>query len=247
MTAEQRPTSQGTSRSGRRSPPDLAVVRAEQPSNEPPADSRESGAGGVCSDGGIDPTVATGWVRRAVEGDQDAFRQLVEAFQGRVFRVVVHVLRCDRTRAEDCCQEVFLRVFRGLADFDGSDRVGAWIHTIATNVAISEYRKDRALKRNRRTFSLDAPVAGSEDLTMDPPGKERRPEEVVHHSQFAARVRECVDQLPDEFRLAVVLRDLQGLSYEEIGESLGIAPGTVRSRIHRGRVLLQQMLKGFEP
>lgn len=180
-------------------------------------------------------------------GDQDAFRSLIEMFQDKVFRVVTSVLHCDRSLGEDLCQEVFLRVYKGLPGFDGSARVGAWIHTIATNVAISEYRSRRAQKRGRRTWSLDAPIAGTDDLFHDPTARGHDPGESAHQRDFVARVRACLQELPEDFRDAVVLRDMEGLSYEEIGEALGLPPGTVRSRIHRGRLLLQQMLGGFEP
>lgn len=182
---------------------------------------------------------------RAQRGDLDAFRELVEMFQDRVMRVMTSVLHCDRAMAEDLCQEVFLRVHKGLPGFDGNVRFATWLHTISTNVAISEYRKRRAQKRDRRTVSLDAPIAGTDDLYVQPSGREVEPGERAHHREFLARVRECVRQLPDEFRTPVVLRDLESMSYEEIGEVLGVPAGTVRSRIHRGRLLLQEMLREF--
>jgi RNA polymerase sigma-70 factor (ECF subfamily) len=184
---------------------------------------------------------------RARRGDVDAFRVLVEMFQDRVMRVMVSVLHCDRAMAEDLCQEVFLRVHKGLPSFDGEGRFVSWLHTIAMNVAISEYRRRRTMKRDRRTLSIDAPIAGTDDLYVQPPGREVEPGEGAHQREFLARVRACVHRLPDEFRAAVVLRDMEGLSYEEIAVALGTAPGTVRSRIHRGRLLLQEMLRGFEP
>ena len=171
---------------------------------------------------------------------------LVEMFSDRVMRVMVSVLHCDRAMAEDLCQEVFLRVFKGLPEFDGEGRFVAWLHTIAMNVAISEYRRRRTMKRDRRTVSIDAPIAGTDDLYLTPSGREVDPGERAHQQEFLARVRECVRQLPDEFRAAVVLRDMESLSYEEIAAALQLPPGTVRSRIHRGRLLLQEMLRGFD-
>lgn len=228
MTAEKKPTTQGTAGPAPRL---LAAIRAEwarDPAGDEPRD---------------DPARAL--MQRAQRGDLDAFRQLIEMFQDRVFRVVTAVLRCDRATAEDLSQEVFLRVHKGLPTFDGQARFATWLHTIAMNVAISDYRKRRALKRDRRTFSIDAPIAGTEDLLFTPPSRELDPGERSHQQEFLARVRECVQQLPDEFRQAVVLRDMEGLAYEEVSDVLGVPPGTVRSRIHRGRLLLQQMLRGF--
>lgn len=176
----------------------------------------------------------------------DAFRRLIETCQDRVTRVVIAILRCDRSAAEDICQEVFVRVWKGLSTFDGQN-LFAWIHTIATNVSITEYRARRTQKRGQRPLSIDAPIGGTDDLYLDPAGRERDPGDLSHQREFLARVREAVHELSDEFRDCVVLRDLEGMSYEEIGTILGIAPGTVRSRIHRGRVQLQQMLQGFQP
>lgn len=237
MTADHQPKPPGTAADPARSPPALHVVRAPQstvPGDSVPGDDVEREA-------------TRALVTAARSGDTEAFRQIVEQFQDRVFRVVISVLHCDRAIGEDLCQEVFLRVWRGLPAFDGSDRFHAWLHTIATNVAITEYRKRRAMKRAQRTLSLDAPIGGSDDLFLDPAGRERDPADRADHREFHARVRQCVRDLPDEFRDAVVLRDLEALSYEEIGTILVLPPGTVRSRIHRGRLLLQKMLEGFQP
>jgi len=143
------------------------------------------------------------------------------------------------------CQDVFLRAFRGLPRFDGAVRFGTWLHTIAMNVCISEYRKRRTLKRNRRTLSIDAPLQGHDDLHIEPPSHEVDPGVRADHREFAETVRSAIHELPEDFRHAVLLRDMQGLSYEEIGDILGVPPGTVRSRIHRGRLILQDKLRGF--
>lgn len=224
MTAEKKPNPQGTVGPAPRL---LAAFRPATTADEPTEDPARDA------------------MLRAQRGDLDAFRELVEMFQDRVFRVVTSVLRCDRATAEDLSQEVFLRVHKGLPGFDGQARFCTWLHTIAMNVAISEYRKRRAQKRDRRTFSIDAPLAGTDDLFFTPESREVEPGERSHQQEFLARVRACVQQLPDEFRQAVILRDMEGLAYEEVSEVLGVPPGTVRSRIHRGRVLLQQMLRGF--
>ncbi len=195
---------------------------------------------------GDDDDPAHDAVSRARRGDLDAFRTLVEMFQDRVMRVMVSVLHCDRAMAEDLTQEVFLRVHKGLPSFDGELRFVAWLHTIATNVAISEYRRRKAQKRDRRELSIDQPLAGTDDLYLTPAGREVDPREQAHQHEFLVRVRACVRELPDEFRAAVVLRDMEQLSYEEIAAALALPIGTVRSRIHRGRLLLQDMLREFQ-
>lgn len=140
-----------------------------------------------------------------------------------------------------------MRTYRGLSGFDPASRFTTWLNTITLNYCITEYRKGKAQKRARRTLSIDAPVAGTDDLTIEPAARGPSPSDGVFHREISVAVRDAVHALPEEFRHAVLLRDLQGLSYEEIGEVLGVPPGTVRSRIHRGRLILQDKLKEFRP
>jgi RNA polymerase sigma-70 factor (ECF subfamily) len=186
-------------------------------------------------------------LRRAQAGDREAFSSLVHEYQHKVFGFVMRSLRCDRETAADLSQEVFLRAYRGLRGFDGQARFSTWLHKIALNVCISDYRARRTQKRGRWTFSLDAPIAGTDDLAAGLPASSSGPSDGAYHREIAAAVRAAVDELPDEFRQAVLLRDLQNLSYEEIGEILGVPPGTVRSRIHRGRLILQHKLREYKP
>ena len=183
-------------------------------------------------------------VQRARNGDGEAFRRLVERTQDRTFRFAMRLLRCDSATAEDLCQEIYLRAYRGLPRFDGMVRFSIWLHTITMNACISEYRRRRTQKRAaHRTLSLDAPVSAGSDLHLDPPSREADPSARAVDGEFADAVRRAVAELPDEFRDAVILRDLQDLSYEEIGGILAVPAGTVRSRIHRGRLLLQDILR----
>jgi RNA polymerase sigma-70 factor (ECF subfamily) len=236
VTAEKKPLAEGTPTGARR-----LLASAQQGSRW---DAHGNGLAGAADAGESDP--AREWMLAAQRGDMDAFRVLLEMFQDRVMRVMTSVLRCDRAMAEDMCQEVFLRVHKGLPGFDGQVRFVTWLHTISMNVAISEYRRRRAQKRDRRTLSIDMPIAGTDDLFITPTGRETDPGERAHQHEFLAKVRACVQELPEEFREAVLLRDMESLSYEEIATVLDLPIGTVRSRIHRGRLLLQAMLKGFD-
>lgn len=186
-------------------------------------------------------------LEKAQRGDRDAFRDLLESHQDRVFRFVTRMLRCDRDTAADLAQEVFLRVWKGMASFDGRARFTTWLHRICLNLCISEQRRKKAKKRGKWTFSLDEPVRGTEDLHIDPVARAHGPDIATDQRDFASAVRVAISELPDEFRDAVTLRDLQDLDYEEIAEILDVPPGTVRSRIHRGRLLLQVKLERFRP
>ena len=137
-----------------------------------------------------------------------------------------------------------MRAYRGLPRFDGAVRFSTWLHTIAMNACITEYRKAKTQKRDRPTLSIDAPIHGQDDLHIEPVSKVGDSVSQAEQSEFSRAVSEAIDELPDEFRDAVLLRDMQDLSYEEIAHVLSLPPGTVRSRIHRGRLLLQDMLRG---
>lgn len=237
MTAEREPLPQGTGPRG---------LRSAAPSRAGMSPSRRFVAEDAAAEPDEEARRCLELLRRSQKGDIDAFRELIQATQGRVFRVVRSVVHCDRAAAEDLVQETFVRVWKALPRFQG-ERALPWIHTVATNVAITEWRHRRAEKRAKKTLSIDATIAGTDDLTIEPVSRERRPDDLSGQREFGARVRDAVLQLPDEFRLPVVLRDLEGMSYEEVAEALSLPGGTVRSRIHRGRCMLQQLLQGFLP
>ncbi|MBL8724104.1 MAG: sigma-70 family RNA polymerase sigma factor [Planctomycetes bacterium] len=183
----------------------------------------------------------------AQRGDRAAFGTLVAMFAERVMRLLTTILHCDRATAEDLGQEVFLRVHKGLPDFDGKVRFATWLYAIARNVAISAHRSRRAQKRRAVVQSLDAPLGPDDDRLPQVAGRELDPAVAAGQQEFLGRVRAAVQELPDEFREAVVLRDMEGLAYEEIAMVLELPTGTVRSRIHRGRLWLAGRLQEFAP
>lgn len=237
VTNDREPLPRGTSPAG---------LRSAAASPAASARAKDAGAGASASFDDALRHECLQLVQQAKRGDADAFQKLVEITQNRVARVVRSVVHCDRVAAEDLVQEVFVRVWKALPRFQG-ESVLAWIHTVATNVAISEWRQQRAQKRAQRPLSIDAPIAGTDDLRIEPVSRERMPDDLSGQREFAAKVRSLVLDLPEDFRLPLVLRDLEGMSYEEVAMALSLPGGTVRSRIHRARCMLQQMLQGFEP
>jgi RNA polymerase sigma-70 factor (ECF subfamily) len=160
---------------------------------------------------------------------------IVRQHADRVYRLAYR-LSGNRADAEDLTQETFVRVFRSLADYTPGTFEG-WLHRITTNLFL-----DMVRRRQKIRFDALAEDA-SERLASDEPG----PERAYEQNNLDPEVQRALDDLPADFRVAVVLCDLEQLSYEEIAATLGIKVGTVRSRIHRGRVLLRQALAHRAP
>lgn len=174
-------------------------------------------------------------VRRAQAGDADAMNELLGRHYDRVHAVCRRIAGAQRD-ADDAAQEAMIRVVRHLDRFDGRSKFSTWIYRIATNTALDELRR-----RSRRPDLVRA----------DPDGDERRSRSEVadplaHRSVEAVADRDAIDTalavLPEEYRAAVVLRDIHDLDYAEIAEVLDVAVGTVKSRIARGRRLLVEQL-----
>ncbi|PIE23136.1 MAG: RNA polymerase sigma factor RpoE [Planctomycetota bacterium] len=180
-------------------------------------------------------------------GEPQAFEELLDRYQRRVFRLVQKMATSHRESAEDLTQEVFLRVYRGLASFQLECSFWAWIQRITCNLCVSDLRKRKALKRDRLTLSLNAAPAGSDPDRApmpDPVADVPQPSEQVARRELFGRCRAAIEALPELWRVILTLRDLEGRSYEEIGAVLELPIGTVRSRLHRARARVRDMLEG---
>jgi RNA polymerase sigma-70 factor, ECF subfamily len=161
--------------------------------------------------------------------------EVVREHADRVYRLAYR-LSGNRADAEDLTQETFVRVFRSLAQYAPGTFEG-WLHRITTNLFLD-------LVRRRQRIRFDAlPEDAGDRLAGSDPG----PEQTYDEMHLDPEIQAALDALPPDFRVAVVLCDLEQLSYEEIAATLGIKVGTVRSRIHRGRVLLRQALAHRAP
>ncbi|MFJ6212838.1 RNA polymerase sigma factor SigE [Streptomyces sp. NPDC092296] len=163
------------------------------------------------------------------------WEEIVQAHSARVYRLAYR-LTGNQHDAEDLTQEVFVRVFRSLSTYTPGTFEG-WLHRITTNLFL-----DMVRRRQRIRFD-----ALGEDAAERLPSREPSPAQHFHDNHFDADVQQALDTLAPEFRAAVVLCDIEGLSYEEIAATLGVKLGTVRSRIHRGRSHLRSALKHRAP
>lgn len=177
-------------------------------------------------------------VQRCAQSDEAACAQLVAEHQRMVVQLAMNLLS-DRDEALDLSQEVFLRVFRTIHRFRGGSSLRTWIYRITVNQARNRHRFWRRRHRDAQV-SLDEHVAAHGDLVS---AGTSAPDRVLAQKELAGRLQRALEHLPFDQRSAIVLREIDGLSYEEIAYSLGVAVGTVRSRLTRARQALRLELK----
>ena len=174
-------------------------------------------------------------VARTLTGDRSAFRVLVERHYTNVFRLCRSILRSSED-AEDATQEVFVRVYQALGQFAGRGAFGAWLRRLTVNHCLNRVQSASAKVASRST---------SLDLLADtlPAAYEDDPEERLLRNEDRAKIKQELDELPPSQRAALSLRLIEGLSYEEIADMMGVPVNSVRSWLHRGRARLRETLK----
>ena len=181
-------------------------------------------------------------VERTVAGDQRAYELLVLKYQRRIERLIARMVR-DTDLVQDIAQETFLRAYRALHQFRGEAQFYTWLYRIAVNTA-----KKALLDMKRNPVVTESALQASDDEgeTSRPgnePINEETPETVLAAQEIAAAVNAAMDALPEDLRQAVTLREIEGLSYEEIATAMGCPIGTVRSRIFRAREAISARVK----
>jgi RNA polymerase sigma-70 factor (ECF subfamily) len=179
-----------------------------------------------------------GLIQRAQGGDQAAFRSLVERHQRRAFAIAMGLVR-DENDARELVQDAFLRVYKGLGSFQGSSSFFTWLYRIVTNLAIDLMRKP-----GRRDAELVDTQAIEEDaefpLVSRIDGAD--PMDVLRRQEIAARIQSALDALPPYHRGVILMREVEGMSYEEMAQAMGVSKGTIMSRLFHARQKLQRAL-----
>lgn len=177
-------------------------------------------------------------VQRVQAGDQSAFNLLVLKYQHRVLKLVGRFVS-DPSEAQDVAQEAFLKAYRALGSFRGESAFYTWLYRIAINTA-----KNALVAQRRRPVDFDLDAQDPEAFERQAKLKESdTPEGVLLTEEIRQVVEKAMEQLPEDLRTAIVLRELEGLSYEEIAEAMDCPVGTVRSRIFRAREAIDKKLK----
>lgn len=175
-------------------------------------------------------------------GDKVAFQELVKRFQKNVF-ALLYQLAPEWRDLNDLSQEAFIRVYRGIHNLRNPKIFKSWLNQIVLNLFYDELRKR---PRRLKTVSMDQTFeddSGESEFIREVKDNKLKPDEIIVNNETKVAIKTAMSQLPEQFRTAIVLRELQGLQYEEIAEMLGCALGTVKSRIWRARERLQALLE----
>ena len=177
-------------------------------------------------------------VRRCQEGDQQAFRVLVERYEGRVYNLACSILG-DREIARDAAQTAFIRAYRALPGFRADSGFYTWLYRIAVNVCLNAAQKE---KRRRDSTSLDT-LLDSGHFSNEHLWERRTPAGDFERLKLQETIQEVLNLISPDHRLVIVLKDIEGMSQEEISRTLNCSVGTVKSRLSRARAHLRDLLR----
>jgi len=177
------------------------------------------------------------------EGDETAFQELVRRYRNPITNFVYRMLN-DYDRAADLAQETFVRVYMSSERYQANYSFSTYIYRIASNLAISDLRQ----RKRRRVVPMPSFFSDKENAEIEvefPDNRVVHPDQTMIEDERRKAVGRAIASLPDKYRAAVVLRDIEGKSYEEISAVLGLSDGTVKSRINRARNLLKEKLRDY--
>ncbi len=175
-------------------------------------------------------------------GSEEAFDYLLSVYRNPIFSMVYHILG-DESDAADVMQNVFVKIIRGVKQFRGNSSLKTWIYRIAVHEALN-YQRGWFRRRRREIFSLDDKPGDDRSLGGPMCAQPPTPYDLLEQSERGELVERALRSLAEPYRTAVLLREVENLSYEEISEIAGVSEGTVKSRLKRGRDLLRRKLTG---
>ena len=180
------------------------------------------------------------YISLSQKGDMQAFNQLVLMYENKILNYCYRILG-NRADAEDATQEVFVKLYRFIGSFTGQSAFSTWLYKIASNVCLDLLRKNK--RHKTETVSLHQQNAEGEEFMMYIEDGGSTPYETIQKHEAQRALLKALEKLGEEQKRVIILRDIEGLSYEEIANVTGTAPGTVKSRINRARKALKKLLE----
>ncbi|MBQ7109245.1 MAG: sigma-70 family RNA polymerase sigma factor [Clostridia bacterium] len=184
--------------------------------------------------------VDKGWlIKQAQMGDNKAFELLIDEHFKKIYNIAYR-LSGNEADASDMTQEVLIKIFRHIGSFSGNSKFSTWVYRVATNTCLDELKK---IKR-RSTYSLDAELdTGENEVVVQVRDEAPTPDIAAEQKELSAAVGKAIKRLSPDHSAVVILRDIQGMSYEEVAKILNCSVGTVKSRLNRGRAQLKKILE----
>lgn len=171
-------------------------------------------------------------------GDKQAFDRLMQKYQFRILKLINHYVK-DPSEAMDVTQESFIRAFRALDKFRGESAFYTWLYRIAINTA-----KHHVISRNRQMMEINIELADKEHILAKNNVREySTPEKIILRDEIETVINQAIQELPKELRMAIVLREMEGMSYQEIASTMSCPIGTIRSRIFRARLTIERRIR----
>ena len=186
----------------------------------------------------IDKDQEKALIQKCKQGDIDSFEMLIECYQQKVYNIALRMLG-NKEDASDIAQEVFIKVYKSIGGFKEEASLSTWIYRIATNVCLDELRK----RKKTKIVSIDSTIQLEEsEVSMQMPDERPQPDELLTQKELKQEVQKAINNLKEEHKTVIILRDINGYSYEEIAKILDCTLGTVKSRINRARNALKSIL-----
>lgn len=179
-------------------------------------------------------------VAQAMDGSQEAFRQLYDRYHRKIYNLVASMVG-SKADVDDIVQQTFIRAFRSLGSFRGMSSFYTWLYRVTINTT-TDYRRKQFRRSQRETLELDAEDEERPSIQLQAP-EEDSPEEQLYRKELAGIIRRAMESLSPEHREVLLLREINGLNYAEIAETVGIEPGTVMSRLFYARRKLAEILQ----
>lgn len=175
-------------------------------------------------------------IEKIKKGDIDAYEKIVQKYQDKVFGLIYNIVK-KQNDIEDLAQEVFIKVYKNLGKFKGDSSLYTWIYKITVNLCLDE------LKKKKNVIYLDEKIEVDDgEVNRELPSEDKLQEELYEEKELKEKMHNCINKLPEKQKIMIVLRDIKGLSYEEISKITDIKLGTVKSQINRARLKLKELL-----